>query len=110
MSHQTPYAITPDDRPKETLLTTLPSPLSDPYQNNISLLPQADQLIAIDGLLSAAEHRALTPGVKPVTFEQWIDRNLGKGIGGLFMHPYNFKVWGVKTSEVSRRIVDGEFA
>ena len=43
-----------------------------------------------------------------MTFEQWIDRNLGKGIGGLFMHPYNFKVWGVKTSEVSRRIVDGE--
>jgi protoporphyrinogen oxidase len=40
--------------------------------------------------------------VKPVTFEQWIDRNLGKGIGEMFMHPYNFKVWGVRTSEVGR--------
>ena len=74
----------------------------DPYQNNISQLPQSEQLIALDGLLEAAELRAATPTVKPVTFEQWIDRNLGKGIGEMFMHPYNFKVWGVKTSEVSR--------
>ena len=54
----------------------------------------------MDGLLEAAEIRAATPTVKPVTFEEWIDRNLGKGIGEMFMHPYNFKVWGVKTSEV----------
>jgi protoporphyrinogen oxidase len=74
----------------------------DPYQNNISQLPQSEQLIALDGLLEAAELRAATPTVKPVTFEQWIDRNVGKGIGEMFMHPYNFKVWGVKTSEVSR--------
>lgn len=71
-----------------------------PYQNNISQLPQSEQLVALDGLLEAAELRAATPTVKPVTFEQWIDRNLGKGIGEMFMHPYNFKVWGVKTSEM----------
>jgi protoporphyrinogen oxidase len=74
-----------------------------PYQNNIAALPLDSQLQALDGLFDASEKRAANPGMKPQSFEEWIDLYLGKGIGELFMHPYNFKVWGVKTSEVSSR-------
>lgn len=74
---------------------------SDPYQNNVSALPVELQVEAIEGLIEASEHRAATPTVKPQNFEEWILRNLGKGIADQFMMNYNFKVWGVPPREVS---------
>lgn len=73
---------------------------SDPYQNNLASLPLADQLVAIDGLIRAQEHRAATPTVKAQNFDEWIVRNMGEGIADLFMRPYNFKVWAVPTEQV----------
>ncbi|MBI4649988.1 FAD-dependent oxidoreductase, partial [Candidatus Desantisbacteria bacterium] len=35
------------------------------------------------------------------SFAEWIDRNLGKGIGKYFMHPYNRKLWAVDTTELT---------
>lgn len=72
----------------------------DPLQNNIAQLPVDEQVRCLDGLILAGEHRALTPGVKPVNFDEWIVRNMGEGIADVFMRPYNFKVWGVKPVEV----------
>lgn len=77
------------------------TPFTDPYQNNISQLPLSLQVSCVDGLIDASELRAATPNVKPVTFDDWILRNMGVGIADAFMRPYNFKVWGVPTKQVS---------
>ncbi|KAK8854474.1 hypothetical protein IAR55_003212 [Kwoniella newhampshirensis] len=69
-----------------------------PYQSNVGQLPLDLRVKCIDGMLAAAEERARTPDVKPVTFDEWILRNVGQGIADAFMRPYNFKVWGVPTS------------
>lgn len=37
---------------------------------------------------------------KPKTFDEWIDRNLGKVINEIYMRPYYFKVWAVPTTMV----------
>ncbi|ODN73114.1 hypothetical protein L202_07681 [Cryptococcus amylolentus CBS 6039] len=71
-----------------------------PYQNNVSQLPLELRVKAIDGLIAAQEHRAATPNEKPTNFDEWILRNTGEGIADLFMRPYNFKVWGVKTTKM----------
>jgi len=86
---------------------TCPSPTdmsdaTDPFQNNISQLPMELQLNCLDGLITAAETRHKQPDAKPTDFDQWIVRNMGEGIADLFMRPYNFKVWGVPPSQVSR--------
>jgi protoporphyrinogen oxidase len=75
---------------------------TDPFQNNISQLPMELQLDCLDGLITAAETRHKQPDAKPKDFDQWIVRNMGEGIADLFMRPYNFKVWGVPPSQVSR--------
>jgi protoporphyrinogen oxidase len=74
--------------------------LPDPYQNNLSQLPLDLQLKCVDGLIQAVDHRARTPGVKPLTFDEWILRNMGEGIADAFMRPYNYRVWGVPTTDV----------
>lgn len=74
-----------------------------PYQNNLSVLPVADQVIAVRGLLEAAEKRRggdKSAAPKPVTFDEWILTYLGSGIADLFMRPYNFKVWATPTTEM----------
>ena len=75
-----------------------------PLQNNIAQLPVDQQAECLDGLIVANDHRAATPNVKPVSFDDWIVRNMGTGIADVFMRPYNFKVWGVKPAEVSRAL------
>lgn len=70
-----------------------------PYQNNISMLPKADQLVAISGMVDAyVESRTRTDA--PTTFDEWILRNMGDGIANLFMRPYNFKVWAIPTTKM----------
>lgn len=73
---------------------------TDPYQNNVSVLPVEDQVKSITGMIDAAELR-IRAKEPPATFDEWILRNLGEGIADLFMRPYNFKVWAVPTTMVS---------
>ncbi|KAI9007136.1 hypothetical protein BC832DRAFT_583588 [Gaertneriomyces semiglobifer] len=67
-----------------------------PYQNNISMLPKSDQVVAIAGMIDAYA-ASKTATTKPKNFDEWIVRNMGEGIADLFMRPYNFKVWAVPT-------------
>ncbi|KAI9737379.1 MAG: hypothetical protein M1834_009533 [Cirrosporium novae-zelandiae] len=70
-----------------------------PFQNNISMLPQKEQVECMDGLIDAAlefsSHRT-----KPRDFDEWICRTMGTGIADLFMRPYNYKVWAVPTTKM----------
>ncbi|PWN23247.1 hypothetical protein BCV69DRAFT_280854 [Microstroma glucosiphilum] len=68
-----------------------------PYQNNISVLPVAQQIACIEGMIDAQEERIRAKDT-PQTFDQWIIRMMGKGLADLFMRPYNFKVWAYPTT------------
>ncbi|RKF71792.1 putative udp-galactopyranose mutase [Golovinomyces cichoracearum] len=70
-----------------------------PFQNNVSMLPQDEQVKCIDGMIDAALV-AKTATSKPKNFDEWIVRMMGTGIADLFMRPYNFKVWAVPTTEM----------
>lgn len=70
-----------------------------PYQNNISMLPKADQVDCLDGLIDAAME-CQTTTTKPRDFDEWILRHMGVGIADIFMRPYNFKVWAVPTTRM----------
>lgn len=61
------------------------------------MLPTDDQVKCIEGMVDAAEVRALSR-TPPKTFDEWIMRMMGEGIADLFMRPYNFKVWAVPTT------------
>lgn len=71
-----------------------------PFQNNISMLPKAEQVKCIDGMIDAAME-ARVASTKPKNFDEWIVRMMGTGIADLFMRPYNYKVWAVPTTKVS---------
>lgn len=64
------------------------------------MLPVTEQAKCIDGMIDAAELRAVTK-TKPQNFDEWIMRMMGQGLADLFMRPYNFKVWAVPTEDVS---------
>jgi len=38
-----------------------------------------------------------------MTFEQWMNVNLGSGITDLFMKPYNEKVWAIHPSRMQSK-------
>jgi protoporphyrinogen oxidase len=63
------------------------------------MLPQEEQVKCIEALIDAALD-ARVANSKPKTFDEWIDRNMGKGINEIYMRPYNFKVWAVPTTMV----------
>ena len=54
----------------------------------------------MDGMIEAALEARVSRD-KPTDFNQWIMRNIGKGVADLFMTPYNYKVWAVPTTKVS---------
>lgn len=62
-----------------------------PFQYNIQRLDPTDRDAALRGLQEAAARPA---GERPAQFREWILRTFGEGIAGLFMLPYNEKVWG----------------
>lgn len=62
-----------------------------PFQNNLHRLPPAERERALAGLERAA---AAAPAAAPRHFGAWIDATFGEGIAGLFLRPYNLKVWG----------------
>ena len=72
-----------------------------PFQNNISMLPKEEQVACMDGMIDAALE-ARVANTKPKNFDEWIVRMMGVGIADIFMRPYNFKVWAVPTTKVSK--------
>ncbi|KIN03728.1 hypothetical protein OIDMADRAFT_177831 [Oidiodendron maius Zn] len=70
-----------------------------PLQNNVSMLPKAEQVKCIDGMIDAALLRR-TAINKPKNFDEWILRMMGTGLADLFMRPYNYKVWAVPTTKM----------
>lgn len=64
------------------------------------MLPKAEQVKCIDGMIDAAME-ARVANTKPKNFDEWIVRMMGTGIADLFMRPYNYKVWAVPTTKVS---------
>jgi protoporphyrinogen oxidase len=71
-----------------------------PFQLNLHRLPQADQDACVSGLVRVA-CRAGTEAGPPGNFDEWIDRSFGEGIAGLFMRPYNRKVWAYPLPSLS---------
>ncbi|XPV76121.1 MAG: protoporphyrinogen/coproporphyrinogen oxidase [Desulfovibrio sp.] len=69
-----------------------------PFQNNIRHLPENKIWQCVQGLLPEAR-----PTTKPENFGQWIDTVFGAGIGEIFMHPYNYKVWATKPENMDYR-------
>ena len=58
------------------------------------------QLQCLDGLILAAEERGRNASFKPTTLDEYFLRTMGEGIADVFMRPYNFRVWGVPTTQV----------
>jgi protoporphyrinogen oxidase len=61
-----------------------------PFQNNIHRLPENDCAKCLEGLKAAASNRSGGPFD---SFDDFIKRTFGDHIAGLFMQPYNRKVW-----------------
>lgn len=67
-----------------------------PFQNNISRLPKSLLSECLSGLIQAQNDG------RPVhNFEDWIYKTFGVGIAGLFMIPYNLKMWTVSLDTMS---------
>ncbi len=61
-----------------------------PFQYNLRYLDPEDRDHAVTELRRVATNRA-----RPArNFDGWIEQTFGAGIAGLFMRPYNEKVWG----------------
>lgn len=72
-----------------------------PFQNNLSRLPKEDQVTCLEGMIDAALEARVAKD-KPQNFDEWIMRQMGQGIADAFMRPYNYKVWAVPTTKVSK--------
>ena len=71
-----------------------------PFQNNLYALDAADKQICLEGLIDAYTESLTGKKASPVTFDDWIVRNLGEGIANVFMRPYNYKVWAYPPSQM----------
>jgi protoporphyrinogen oxidase len=69
-----------------------------PFQLNLRHLPADEQWECVRGLLGLL---ARPPGRPPENFGEWIDGTFGAGIAGVFLRPYNFKVWAYTPEELS---------
>jgi len=65
------------------------------------MLPKDDQVLCLEGMIDAAMESRVS-NTKPKDFDEWIMRNVGEGIANIFMRPYNYKVWAVPTTKVSK--------
>lgn len=69
------------------------------------MLPKKEQVDCMEGMIDAALE-ARVANTKPKDFDEWIVRMMGTGIADLFMRPYNFKVWAVPTTKVSKVLAE----
>lgn len=61
-----------------------------PLQNNIHCLGKGAYWKCLQGLVELYRHPRVN---RPGHFGEWIEATFGKGLGDVFMVPYNFKVW-----------------
>lgn len=68
-----------------------------PLQYNIGLLPEAEMLECLQGLMACSQNG------KPshAHFGEWIMRTFGEGIANHFLYPYNYKVWAYPPEDMS---------
>lgn len=69
-----------------------------PFQNNIRYLPKNEMHDCLKGLIRASTQ---PNGARPRNFEEWIHASFGEGIAGVFLLPYNFKVWAYPPRELA---------
>ncbi|WP_420152003.1 protoporphyrinogen/coproporphyrinogen oxidase [Siphonobacter sp.] len=69
-----------------------------PFQNNIKYLSQDTMWKCLDGLIDLYKNPFQG---KPKNFREWILATQGKGLGEVFMFPYNFKVWAYPTEDMN---------
>ena len=74
-----------------------------PFQLNLHKLPLEDMIKCLEGLFEANVLKKMGAVQKPKTFNEWIDQFLGKGIGDVFMRPYNYKVWAIHPDQMQCR-------
>jgi protoporphyrinogen oxidase len=68
-----------------------------PFQLNIHRLPDAERSICLDGI----ERVSVKRDQEPANFGEWMDAAFGVGISGIFMRPYNMKVWARPAERMS---------
>ena len=72
-----------------------------PFQNNLHRLDPAERLQCVRGLWEAGHRHAVSGGNdRPEHFGEWINATFGEGIAGVFMLPYNRKVWAYPAEEL----------
>jgi protoporphyrinogen oxidase len=69
-----------------------------PFQLNLHRLPEEDLWTCVRGLISAAAASAEGP---PANFGEWIDKMFGRGIGDIFLRPYNTKIWACPPEQMN---------
>lgn len=77
-----------------------------PFQLNLHRLPEADLWNCVRGLI----HAAAGSGAAPSNFGEWIDATFGKGIGEIFLRPYNTKIWACPPEEMNCRWIGDRVA
>ena len=78
-----------------------------PFENGIGELSAEDRLTCLHGTLAASIERS-DGAPKPENFRDWIRWHIGRGIGDLFMEPYNQKIWELEDlSQMGISWVDG---
>jgi protoporphyrinogen oxidase len=78
-----------------------------PFQSNIRHLPPDARERCLMGLRQAADRRSAGPFASLADF---IDRTFGEGIAGVFMRPYNRKVWACDPEEMAADWIAGRVA
>jgi protoporphyrinogen oxidase len=68
-----------------------------PFQLNLHRLPDADLWNCVHGLI----HASSRAGIRPANFGEWIDATFGRGIGDIFLRPYNTKIWACPPEEMN---------
>ena len=74
-----------------------------PFQANLHGLPARVLRDCVDGVRDARRQFGDKPfeGARPAHFREWCQRLFGKGISRYFMIPYNEKLWGVPSTNMS---------
>jgi protoporphyrinogen oxidase len=78
-----------------------------PFQNNIHALPHRAFERCLRGLLEAHSRSGLSGSTNLFEF---LDDAFGEGIAGIFMRPYNEKIWVCSSEDLSRDWVDERIA
>ena len=69
-----------------------------PFQNNLHRLDPAERWRCVSGLWEAS--RRGSAATAPEHFGEWIGATFGDGIAGIFLLPYNRKVWAYPAEEL----------